>query len=257
MANLAIGFIASLGAGLATVLGALPILLPINLTQRVQGMMLGFGGGVMLAATSFSLVIPGTEAAISQGASKFTAAGIIVIGILLGGLFLQLAHQLLPHEHFFKGKESDRGSNLKRIWLFITAITIHNFPEGLAVGVNFGNNNISDGIPIALGIGLQNIPEGLVVALSLVTAKYSAGYALWVSLLTGLVEPIGGIIGVSIVSIANFILPWAMAFAAGAMLFVISDEIIPESHRQGLEKEGTIGVMIGFVVMMFLDIALG
>ncbi|WP_026736466.1 ZIP family metal transporter [Fischerella sp. PCC 9605] len=257
MESLVIGAIASLCAGLATVVGALPILLPINFTQRVQGIMLGFGGGVMLAATSFSLIVPGTEAAISQGASKPSAALIIVVGILLGGVFLQLVHKFLPHEHFFKGKENSRGSNLKRIWLFIAAITIHNFPEGLAVGVNFGNNNITDGIPVALGIGLQNIPEGLVVALSLVTEQYSAGYALWVSLLTGLVEPIGGLIGAGVVSIANFILPWAMAFAAGAMLFVISDEIIPESHRKGLEKEGTIGVMLGFVIMMFLDVALG
>ncbi|MBW4604376.1 MAG: ZIP family metal transporter [Calothrix sp. FI2-JRJ7] len=256
MNNLVIGTIASLGAGLATFIGALPILLPINLTQRVQGIMLGFGGGVMLAATSFSLVLPGTEAAMSLGYSKAYAALIMVVGILLGGLFLQLAHKLLPHEHFIKGKES-RIDNLKRIWLFIGAITIHNFPEGLAVGVNFGNNNIKDGLPVAMGIGLQNIPEGLVVALSLVTEGYSKGYALWISLLTGLVEPIGGLIGASVVSIANFVLPWAMAFAAGAMLFVISDEIIPESHRKGLEKEGTIGVMIGFVVMMFLDIALG
>jgi ZIP family zinc transporter len=257
MESLVIGVIASLGAGLATVIGALPVLLPINLTQRVQGIMLGFGGGVMLAATSFSLIMPATEAAIAQGQSQISAALIIVIGILLGGLFLQLAHQFLPHEHFFKGQENVRYNNLKRIWLFIAAITIHNFPEGLAVGVNFGNNNISDGIPVALGIGLQNIPEGLVVALSLVAEKYSAGYAVWISLLTGLVEPIGGLIGLGVVNIANFILPWAMAFAAGAMLFVISDEIIPESHCQGLEKEGTIGVMVGFVIMMFLDIALG
>lgn len=256
MSNLVIGTLASLGAGLATFIGALPILLPINLTQRVQGIMLGFGGGVMLAATSFSLVLPGTEAAMSLGYSKAYAALIMVVGILFGGLFLQLAHKLLPHEHFIKGKESG-AENLKRIWLFIAAITIHNFPEGLAVGVNFGNNNIKDGLPVAIGIGLQNIPEGLVVALSLVTEGYSRGYALWISLLTGLVEPIGGLIGASVVSIANFVLPWAMAFAAGAMLFVISDEIIPESHRKGLEKEGTVGVMVGFVVMMFLDIALG
>ncbi|OUL30667.1 ZIP family metal transporter [Nostoc sp. T09] len=257
MESLVIGAIASLGAGLATVVGALPVLLPINLTQRVQGIMLGFGGGVMLAATSFSLIVPAIEAAIAQGQSQISAALIIVVGILLGGVFLQLAHQFLPHEHFFKGQENVRYNNLKRIWLFIAAITIHNFPEGLAVGVNFGNNNISDGIPVALGIGLQNIPEGLVVALSLVAEKYSAGYAVWISLLTGLVEPIGGLIGLGVVNIANFILPWAMAFAAGAMLFVISDEIIPESHRQGLEKEGTIGVMVGFVIMMFLDTALG
>ncbi|BAZ65861.1 MAG: ZIP family metal transporter [Pelatocladus maniniholoensis HA4357-MV3] len=257
MENLVIGAIASLGAGLATVVGALPIFLPIHLTQRLQGIMLGFGAGVMLAATSFSLILPGTEAAIAQGASKLNAALIILVGVLLGGVFLQLVHKFLPHEHFFKGKENCNSQNLRQIWLFIGAITIHNFPEGLAVGVNFGNNNITDGIPVALGIGLQNIPEGLVVALSLVAESYSRNYALGISLLTGLVEPIGGLIGAGLASIANFILPWAMAFAAGAMLFVISDEIIPESHRKGLEKEGTIGVMIGFVVMMFLDIALG
>ena len=257
MSTLVIGTLASLCAGLATVIGALPILLPINLTQRLQGIMLGFGGGVMLAATSFSLIVPGTEAAIAQGQSQASAALIIVVGILLGGVFLQVAHQLLPHEHFFKQQENVHPKNLKQIWLFIAAITIHNFPEGLAVGVNFGTNNVADGIPLAVGIGLQNIPEGLVVALSLVAERYSAVYALWISLLTGLVEPIGGLIGAGVVSIAQFFLPWAMAFAAGAMLFVISDEIIPESHRKGFEKEGTIGVMLGFVLMMFLDIALG
>lgn len=253
----AIGFIASLLAGLATAVGALPILLPINLTQRVQGIMLGFGGGVMLAATAFSLIVPGTNAAVSQGHSQTGAAAIMVIGILLGGLFLQLAHQFLPHEHFFRGRDNNRQSNLKRIWLFIAAITIHNFPEGLAVGVNFGAGNVTDGIPLAVGIGLQNMPEGLVVALSLVAEGYSRKYGLWISLLTGLVEPIGGLVGAGVVSVAQYFLPWAMAFAAGAMLFVISDEIIPESHRKGFEREGTVGVMLGFVLMMFLDIALG
>lgn len=256
MDTLIVGFIASLLAGLATFVGALPILLPIDLTKRVQGIMLGFGGGVMLAATAFSLIVPGTEAAIAQGASQAGAALIMVLGILLGGVFLQLAHRFLPHEHFFKGQESVKSRRLQQIWLFIAAITIHNFPEGLAVGVNFGTSNIADGIPLAIGIGLQNMPEGLVVALSLVTQGYSSNYALGVSLLTGLVEPMGGLVGAGVVSVAQFILPWAMAFAAGAMLFVISDEIIPESHRNGLEQEGTIGVMMGFVVMMFLDIAL-
>lgn len=256
MNTLIIGFTASLLAGLATFVGALPVLLPIKLTGRVQGIMLGFGGGVMLAATAFSLIVPGTDVATSQGKSQAEAALIMGVGILLGGLFLQLAHKFMPHEHFFKGKESVESSKLARIWLFIAAITIHNFPEGLAVGVNFGANDIAAGVPIAIGIGLQNMPEGLVVALSLVGQKYSTKYALWISLLTGLVEPIGGLVGVGIVSIAQFILPWAMAFAAGAMLFVISDEIIPESHRNGLEREGTIGVMVGFVIMMFLDISL-
>lgn len=251
------GFIASLIAGLATAVGALPVLLPIKLTQRVQAIMLGSGGGVMLAASAFSLIIPGTEAAIAQGASKMGAALIMAVGVLLGGAFLLLSNKYLPHEHFSKGSEGINPQNLKRIWLFIAAITIHNFPEGLAVGVNFGAGHPADGIPLAVGIGLQNIPEGLVVAVSLVAEQYTAGYALGVSLLTGLVEPIGGLIGAGVVAIAQPILPWAMAFAAGAMLFVISDEIIPESHRQGQEQEATLGVMVGFVVMMLLDIGLG
>lgn len=251
------GFLASLLAGLATVVGALPILLPINLTERFQAIALGMGGGVMLAATAFSLIIPGKEAALSQGASPMEAALIMATGVALGGVFLVLTHKYLPHEHFSKGPEGFNTSNLKRIWLFIAAITLHNFPEGLAVGVNFGAGNLADGIPLAVGIGLQNIPEGLVVALSLATEKYAVGYAIWVSLLTGLVEPIGGLIGAGVVSLAQSILPWAMAFAAGAMLFVISEEIIPESHGKGKEQEATMGIMAGFVIMMLLDIGLG
>ncbi len=251
------GFIASLLAGLASGVGALPVLLPIKLTERIQAIMLGFGGGVMLAATAFSLIVPGTEAAIAQGATQMGAALIMTVGVLLGGVFLLLSHKYLPHEHFFKGSEGTNAQNIKRIWLFIAAITIHNFPEGLAVGVNFGAGNPADGIPLAVGIGLQNLPEGLVVALSLVAEKYTPSYALGVALLTGLVEPIGGAIGAGVVAIAQPILPLAMAFAAGAMLFVISDEIIPESHRQGQEQEATLGVMVGFVLMMLLDIGLG
>lgn len=251
------GFLASLLAGLATVVGAFPVLLPIKLTKRIQSIMLGFGGGVMLAASAFSLIVPGTEAAIAQGLSQINAALIMAVGVLLGGLFLLLSNKFLPHEHFSKGPEGISPQNLRRIWLFIFAITIHNFPEGLAVGVNFGAGNSAGGIPLAIGIGLQNIPEGLVVAVSLVAERYAASYALGVSLLTGLVEPIGGLIGAGVVAIAQPILPLAMAFAAGAMLFVISGEIIPESHRQGQEQEATIGVMVGFVVMMLLDIGLG
>lgn len=256
MQTILIGFIASLAAGLATFVGALPILLVPAITQRAEGVLLGFGGGVMLAASAFSLILPGTEAALAQGYPKAGAALIMVVGILFGAWCLNFIHAHFPHEHFFKEEKVNSGS-LKRIWLFIAAITLHNFPEGLAVGVSFGSGNIAEGLPTALGIGLQNIPEGLVVAVALLGQGYSVAYALWVSLLTGLVEPLGGLVGAGIVTIGNFILPWGMAFAAGAMLFVISDEIIPESHRKGFEKEGTIGIMVGFVIMMFLDVSLG
>lgn len=251
------GFLASLIAGLFTAVGALPILFTPTITQRMQGILLGFGGGVMLAATAFSLIVPGTEAAIGLGYPKATAALIMAIGILLGGWGLSYIHAHFPHEHFFKGEEGTKRTNLARIWLFIIAITLHNFPEGLAVGVGFGNGNVSEGLPVAVGIGLQNMPEGLVVAVALLAQNYSSAYALRVSLLTGLVEPLGGLVGASVVSLGSFVLPWGMAIAAGAMLFVISDEIIPESHQKGYEKEGTIGIMVGFVIMMFLDVALG
>ncbi|AFY79472.1 MAG: ZIP family metal transporter [Hydrococcus sp. C42_A2020_068] len=257
METVAIGFVASLIAGLATGVGALPILLTVNMTERFQGILLGLGGGVMLGATSFSLIVPGVEAAIAQGYSKPKAAFILSVGILLGAGLIWLAHENFPHEHFFKGQKGATRQNFERIWLFILAITLHNFPEGLAVGVGFGGENPSGGLALATGIGLQNMPEGLVVALALRNLRYSVSYSLGVSFLTGLIEPIGGIVGASVVSLAQPILPWAMAFAAGAMLFVIVDEIIPEINCKGLAQEGTFGVMTGFVAMMFMDTAFG
>ena len=247
------GAVASLLAGLCTGLGALPVLLTRNITQRTQDIMMGFGAGVMLAATSFSLIIPAVEAGGGGWSGAFTVAG----GMLLGGLFLFFSDRYSPHEHFIKGPEGADAGRLKRIWLFIIAITLHNFPEGLAVGVGFGGGDVHNGMALAVGIGLQNMPEGLVVALALLTLRYSMAQALWVSLLTGLVEPVGGLLGAGVVSVAMPVLPWGLAFAAGAMLFVVSDEIIPESHRKGFEKEATFGVMAGFVVMMLLDVGLG
>jgi len=248
-----IGFIASLAAGLATGVGALPVLCFREISQRVQDIMMGFGAGVMLAATSFSLILPAVDASGGTTASAFIVAG----GMAIGALFLFLSDKYSPHEHFIKGPEGADAKNLKRVWLFVIAITLHNFPEGLAVGVGFGGGDINNGITLAIGIGLQNMPEGLVVALALLVERYSVGRALTIALMTGLVEPIGGVIGAGIVTVAQPLLPWGLAFAAGAMLFVISDEIIPESHRKGFEKEATFGVMVGFIVMMILDVALG
>jgi ZIP family zinc transporter len=215
--------------------------------------LLGLGGGIMLAATSFSLILPGTEATIAAGNSPAGAALIMV----LGGAFLWIAHNTFPHEHIFKGKEGPEVANLKRIWLFVIAITLHNFPEGLAVGVGFGGGEPAGALALAAGIGLQNIPEGLVVAIALRDLNYATFYALGVSTLTGLVEPLGGLLGVSIVTVAQWLLPWGMGFAAGAMLFVIVDDIIPDIDQKSFGQNGTLGVMAGFVIMMFLDIALG
>lgn len=257
MGTIYLGFVASLLAGLGTAVGALPILFITKLDRNLQGILLGIGGGVMLAATTFSLIIPGQEAAISLGYSSQSAAFIISVGIIIGATLLWLIHNNFPHEHFHKGQEGKITENFQRIWLFVLAITLHNFPEGLAVGVGFGDGNIASGLPLAIGIGLQNMPEGLVVALSLRELNYSVSYAFGISLLTGLVEPIGGVIGASIVSVGQMVLPWAMATAAGAMLFIIVDEIIPEIDRESVTQEGTLGIMTGFVTMMFLDMAYG
>ncbi len=242
-----VGFLGSLAAGLATGIGALPVLFVKRPSKRYLDLMLGFAAGVMLAASVFSLLIP----AIDDG-GVWVAVG----GMLLGALVLHLIDCLVPHEHFIRGHEGP-SSRLRKIWLFVLAITIHNFPEGLAVGVGFGGGSLSAAVALAIGIGLQNMPEGLAVALPLAGEGYSRGRALLYATLTGLVEPIGGLLGVSLVLIAKPILPWGLAFAAGAMLFVISDEIIPESHRNGHERLATLGVMVGFAVMTLLDVLLG
>lgn len=252
-----LGAIASLVAGLGTGIGAIPVLLPFTPSRETEGILLGIGGGIMLSATSFSLILPGTEAARALGYSSMITAAILVIGVLLGGTLLWTIHNRFPHEHIFKGQEGPAVENLTRIWLFIAAITLHNFPEGLAVGVGFGGQETSSAIALTVGIALQNMPEGLVVAWALRNLEYSPQYALGISTLTGLVEPIGGIVGAGIANLAQEALPWGMAIAAGAMLFVIVDEIIPEIDQKSVGQRGTLGVMIGFVVMMFLDTALG
>lgn len=250
-----LGVLASLAAGLMTGVGALVIVFFRNISQGLLDGLLGFAAGVMLAATAFSLIVPGLEAA-GGGTS---AALIVVGGMMLGAVFLDLSDRYAPHRHFIRGYEGANVS-LRRIWLFIIAITLHNFPEGLAVGVGFGQGGgeaIRNGLTLAIGIGLQNAPEGLAVAAALVREKYALWRAIGIGVLTGLVEPLGGVLGVSFVNLAEPLLPWGLAFAAGAMLFVISDEIIPETHRRGFERVATFGVMIGFVVMMFLDNTLG
>lgn len=238
-----LGFVASLAAGLATGAGALPVLFTRHVSDRLLDVMLGFSAGVMLAATSFSLIVP----AIDLG-----GAWVAVFGLILGALVLHLVDRFIPHFHPIIGLEGPP-SKMPKVWLFVIAITIHNFPEGLAVGVSFGSGDAAAGLVIALAIALQNMPEGLAVALPLLREKYSRTKALGYAIFTGLVEPIGGLLGVALISISQPILPWGLAFAAGAMLFVVSDEMIPESHRKGFAREATFGLIAGFVIMMFLD----
>jgi len=254
VSNITMGVLASMLAGLATGVGALPALVFKSVPDKVLNTMLGGAAGVMLAATSFSLIVPGIE----YGDQQWPGYGvyIVVFGMLAGAVFLDRIDKWLPHEHFVMGPEGP-SSSLKRIWLFIIAITIHNFPEGLAVGVGFGAGDVGAGTSLAIGIGLQNMPEGLAVALPLLGLGYSRWRAIGIATLTGLVEPIGGLLGVVAVTVFHPVLPFALAFAAGAMLFVISDEIIPETHSKGKSRLATFGVMVGFVIMMALDNLLG
>lgn len=244
-------------AALATAAGALPVLFARNISQKLQDSMLGFGAGIMLAATAFSLVIPGLDAAQAQGAGKWQAGAIIAGGILLGGLFLPTLDRKVPHEHFIKGLEGAAAAQMKRVWLFVAAITLHNLPEGLAIGVGYGGTDVLKGTALATGIAIQDVPEGLVVALALLGVGYSRVTAAALGAATGLIEPIGAMFGAGVVGTSAILLPWGLAFAAGAMLFVISHEIIPESHRSGHEAQATMGLMAGFVIMMLLDTALG
>ncbi|MBC7092560.1 ZIP family metal transporter [Candidatus Bipolaricaulota bacterium] len=247
MSPLASGALASLAAGLATGIGALPVLLRWKPSPKLFDGMLGFAAGVMLAATFFSLLLPAVEAGGPWRA---------LVGFLAGVGLLVAADRLTPHLHFPGGGEGP-SSRLRKIWLFALAITIHNFPEGLAVGVAFGGGDIAAALSLTVGIALQNMPEGLAVALPLVGEGYSRGRALFYATMTGLAEPLAGTLGAVAVVEAAGLLPYGLAFAAGAMLYVISDEIIPESHRRGHEFWATGGLVLGFAVMMLLDTLLG
>ena len=239
--------------GLMTALGAVPVFFTKNVSQKLLDVMLGFAAGIMLSATCFSLVMPSIE----YGGGDFKAVIITSVGIILGAFIIDMIDKFSPHEHLIDKRREGVSSSLSQIWLFIIAITIHNFPEGMATGVGFGTENIGDGLALALGIGIQNMPEGLAVALSLVREKYSVRYAFIVATLTGLVEPVGAVLGFGLVNIFKPVLPVVLASAAGAMLFVICDEIIPETHSKGYEREATYGIIFGFVIMMVLDILLG
>lgn len=240
--------------GLMTGVGAIPIFFTRNVSRGLLDTFLGGAAGVMLAASCFSLIIPSIE----YGGGDFKAVMICSLGIFMGAFLIDMIDKFAPHEHLINKKvEGKNTESLSKIWLFIIAITIHNFPEGLATGVGFGTDDLANGIAIAFGIALQNMPEGLAVALSLVRENYSVKYSFLIALLTGLVEPIGAFLGYGLVLVFEPVLPFILALAGGAMIFVISDEIIPETHSRGYERQATYGIIIGFIVMMILDILLG
>lgn len=246
--------LATLVAGFgATTFGALPVLVLRSLSEKVNNLLLSFAAGVMLAATVFSLLLPAIDEAQKLGFSNVKAVSAATLSLFAGGWALSLIHHFTPHVHFLKGSEGGPSARLSRIWLFVWAITLHNFPEGLSVGVAAASGNAQTGLGAIVGIGLQNIPEGLSVAIALLGQGYTRFYALRVAALTGLVEIVGGLAGAGVLALSAQLLPFALAFAAGAMLWVISDEIIPETHRHGLESGATAALFGGFGVMMFLD----
>lgn len=251
------GALASLAAGLMTGAGAVPVLMGRAMPARWNDAMLGFAAGVMLSASFFSLILPGLESAQAQYGGVVAAALIVGTGIALGAAAVAGLNEALPHEHFIAGPEGADPGALARIWLFVIAITIHNFPEGLAVGVGFGGGDLANGLSLATGIGLQNAPEGLAVAVALRAQGYRRFNAFAVATATGLVEPVGGLLGAAAVSVSALVLPWGLAFAAGAMIYIISHEIIPETHRRGHQNAATTGLTAGLILMMVLDVTLG
>jgi ZIP family zinc transporter len=257
MDTLWLGLLGSTAAGLLTGLGALPVLFAVRVERAVQNLLLGLGAGVMLAATAFSLILPGLAAATALGAGRLASALTVAAGILLGGVVLALIGRWLARHELGSGLYAADVAGRARVLLFVIAITLHNFPEGLAVGVGFGSGDVGHGTTLAIAIGLQNLPEGLAVALAALAAGDPPARAFNVGLLSGAVEPLGGLLGAGLVGLSAPLLPWAMAFAAGAMLFVISEEVIPEINRDRSSGLNSLGLLAGFVVMMLLDTVLG
>lgn len=245
--------LATLVTALATGAGAAPVLLARTLPASAQTAMLGFGAGVMLAASVFSLILPSIDAGTLLTGSRWGGGFIAATGVVAGGLLLLAINRAVPHEHLIKGREGTPSRDIARVWLFVFAITLHNVPEGLAIGVAFAGDSGVKALSLALGIAVQNMPEGLAVALALLTLNYKPSRAVLIAMATGFVEPLGALIGAGAISISGALLPWGLAFAAGAMIFVVIHEIIPETHRHGHETPATIGLLIGFVLMMLFD----
>lgn len=253
------GALGSLLAGMATALGAIPALFLRRIDEQRQNLLLGFAAGVMLAASFFSLILPAIEVAEAQGAGKLLASGQVAAAVLLGAFAIaRLDRWLPPPARIGLGPPGIASVSARRVWLFVAAVTLHNFPEGMAVGVSFGGGDFAAGRMTALGIGLQNIPEGLAVAVALLSTGYSRHHAALVAAATGLVEPVAGLIGVSIVTIAQAFLPWGLGLAGGAMIYVVASDIIPDAHARIVGGgRVTAGLMAGLAAMMFLDTTLG
>jgi ZIP family zinc transporter len=243
--------VATTGTYLLTAIGTLPVFFFRSAPRRLMDAMMGFAAGVMVAASCWSLLVPAIELGGVAAAS---------IGLLAGGAFLYLADQILPHLHGeFPDEAAAEGPHVRwqRSALLMLAMTLHNFPEGMAVGVSFGGGDVGAATALAIGIGLQNIPEGLAIALPLRYGGMSRGRAFFWGQLSAIVEPPAGALGAALVLTSAAFLPYGMAAAAGAMLYVVVEELIPETVRSGTADVATLGFLGGFTIMMALDNALG
>ena len=243
----------ALGVGGATIIGALLGFIFKNASQKISKILLAFAGGVMLSAAVFGLILPSLEYGGEFGVL------ITILGIFAGALCLNLIDKFTPHLHKLIGAdiEEHKKTSLNKVLLFVIAIAIHNLPEGIAAGVGFGSGNEMEGLYIALGIALQNIPEGMVIIAPMIASGVSKKKTFVIALFTGLIEVIGTFLGYFAVKVAKVILPFALAFAGGTMLYVVSDEMIPETHADGNKRGVTYSLLIGFCLMLVLDILLG
>ena len=238
---------------IATALGAVPAMFLRGIPQRVEDSMLGMAAGMMLAASAFSLLLPGLEAGAGILGSKPFGAGVVVLGMALGVLLMLGLDAFTPHEHDKTGPCGPGYERCGRVWLFVFAIALHNLPEGMAIGVGFSHADMGVGLPLVTAIALQDIPEGLAVALALRGAGLTPTTAVLVAGASGLLEPVGALLGVGLASGLAVAYPVGLGLAAGAMIFVVSHEVIPETHRNGHQTPATIGLMAGFALMMALD----
>ena len=243
----------ALGVGGATVIGAVIGFLFKKLSHTFSDIVLAFAAGVMLSAAVVGLILPSLEYGGKYGLFMTIA------GIFAGAVCLNLIDRLVPHLHKMAGVDSEHhtNGNLSKVLLFVSAIAIHNLPEGIAAGVGFGAGDTTQALIIAGGIALQNIPEGMVIIAPMLAAGVKPGRTFLLAMLTGVVEVIGTLIGYFAVNLASAILPFALAFAGGTMLYVISDEMIPETHAHGHERGATYALLVGFCLMLATDVLLG
>lgn len=244
----------ALGVGLATVIGALIGFIFKNISHRLQDGILGFASGVMLAAAFLSLIFPSIDLGGKYGLV------ITIIGIFAGAIFLNVIDKIVPHLHkLADGALIDNDENqhdkqrLNKIILFVIAIAIHNFPEGIAAGVGAGSGNVADTITIALSIAIQNIPEGMIIISPMIMAGISKKRTFFIACLTGVIEVVGTFIGYFAIAVSSAILPFALAFAGGTMLYVINNEMIPETHSHGNEVFATYALLVGFSLILVLN----